>query len=71
MEENFSIGDLVKHRYKDIAGIVVGCEYRRAHQYLDREFYLNVLVVNNQSLTIWERSEEFNLVQEGSLNCKA
>tara|TARA_B100000424_G_C22686712_1_gene375672 strand:- start:326 stop:541 length:216 start_codon:yes stop_codon:yes gene_type:complete len=71
MKNHFSIGDLVSHVPSKNTGIVVDYDFRRSHQYLEREVYLNVLTNNNESLSIWDRSEEFILVQEGSRSCKA
>lgn len=61
----FKIGDLVFHRGSNSHGVIVDLDYRRDHQYLEREVYLNILTLDNQSLAAWERSDECILIQDG------
>ena len=65
---SFKIGDFVLHYASNSHGVIVDIDYRRDHQYLEREVYLNILTIDNQSLTMWERSAECALVQKGSVD---
>ncbi len=70
LDTSFKIGDFVLHKSTNSHGVIVDLDYRRDHQYLEREVYLNILTSHNQSLSTWERSVECVLVQRGSVNCK-
>ena len=46
------IGDLVRVKNRSLVGVVVGEEYIRSHQYLERDLYFKVLVSSKKGTHI-------------------